>query len=112
FFVFFFFQAEDGIRDKLVTEVQTCALPISHGVTPPARSSRAAGSRSRCARSSRARGAGGRRHAMSRGAHRGWRSRRHPLPAETRSEERRAGKGGRYGTWPRWCKETTVPGGK
>src|SRR2546425_10424956 len=29
FFVFFFFQAEDGIRDKLVTGVQTCALPIS-----------------------------------------------------------------------------------
>src|SRR6266404_2768387 len=28
-FVFFFFQAEDGIRDKLVTGVQTCALPIS-----------------------------------------------------------------------------------
>src|SRR2546425_6851076 len=27
---FFFFQAEDGIRDKLVTGVQTCALPISH----------------------------------------------------------------------------------
>src|SRR2546423_9903831 len=26
--VFFFFQAEDGIRDKLVTGVQTCALPI------------------------------------------------------------------------------------
>src|SRR6266536_4123985 len=26
---FFFFQAEDGIRDPLVTEVQTCALPIS-----------------------------------------------------------------------------------
>src|SRR3989441_4525827 len=25
---FFFFQAEDGIRDKLVTGVQTCALPI------------------------------------------------------------------------------------
>src|SRR5205823_11223249 len=25
-----FFQAEDGIRDKLVTGVQTCALPISH----------------------------------------------------------------------------------
>src|SRR5229473_3173009 len=30
-FVFFFFQAEDGIRDKLVTGVQTCALPISGG---------------------------------------------------------------------------------
>src|SRR5205823_10242646 len=28
FRVFFFFQAEDGIRDKLVTGVQTCALPI------------------------------------------------------------------------------------
>src|SRR2546423_2024732 len=28
---FFFFQAEDGIRDKLVTGVQTCALPISVG---------------------------------------------------------------------------------
>src|SRR2546425_7935960 len=28
---FFFFQAEDGIRDKLVTGVQTCALPISFG---------------------------------------------------------------------------------
>src|SRR2546423_4639275 len=26
-----FFQAEDGIRDKLVTGVQTCALPISGG---------------------------------------------------------------------------------
>src|SRR5437867_13306793 len=28
-FVFFFFQAEDGIRDRTVTGVQTCALPIS-----------------------------------------------------------------------------------
>src|SRR5687767_15404934 len=27
-FMYFFFQAEDGIRDKLVTGVQTCALPI------------------------------------------------------------------------------------
>src|SRR5258708_33045671 len=26
---FFFFQAEDGIRDDLVTGVQTCALPIA-----------------------------------------------------------------------------------
>src|SRR5258708_8124328 len=33
---FFFFQAEDGIRDDLVTGVQTCALPIyfvHHGNT-------------------------------------------------------------------------------
>src|SRR5687767_15552758 len=41
-FLFFFFQAEDGIRDKLVTGVQTCALPIYNFVwqyidiyTPP-----------------------------------------------------------------------------
>src|SRR5947208_9106281 len=31
----FFFQAEDGIRDDLVTGVQTCALPI-FGFTPRA----------------------------------------------------------------------------
>src|SRR5256886_5446510 len=31
-YFFFFFQAEDGIRDLTVTGVQTCALPIcSHG---------------------------------------------------------------------------------
>src|SRR5437764_11341020 len=29
--VYFFFQAEDGIRDTSVTGVQTCALPISEG---------------------------------------------------------------------------------
>src|SRR5206468_7307816 len=28
-FIFFFFQAEDGIRDLIVTGVKTCALPIS-----------------------------------------------------------------------------------
>src|SRR5207248_8945506 len=28
---FFFFQAEDGIRDRTVTGVQTCALPILFG---------------------------------------------------------------------------------
>ena len=30
---FFFFQAEDGIRDVAVTGVQTCALPIYVDVT-------------------------------------------------------------------------------
>src|SRR2546425_5965349 len=34
FSCFFFFQAEDGIRDKLVTGVQTCALPISRKGIP------------------------------------------------------------------------------
>src|SRR5207249_8143326 len=31
---FFFFQAEDGIRDRNVTGVQTCALPISCSTFP------------------------------------------------------------------------------
>src|SRR5437660_9956107 len=41
--IFFFFQAEDGIRDGHVTGVQTCALPIflarwfAGGVQPAAR---------------------------------------------------------------------------
>src|SRR5439155_10175659 len=30
--LFFFFQAEDGIRDGHVTGVQTCALPIWRGL--------------------------------------------------------------------------------
>src|SRR5688572_31987502 len=34
---FFFFQAEDGIRDLTVTGVQTCALPISRKVHPDPR---------------------------------------------------------------------------
>src|SRR2546429_2289904 len=34
-FFFFFFQAEDGIRDVAVTGVQTCALPISRIVRQP-----------------------------------------------------------------------------
>src|SRR3989441_8238853 len=42
---FFFFQAEDGIRDKLVTGVQTCALPISPSAAATARSSPRASAR-------------------------------------------------------------------
>ena len=30
--IFFFFQAEDGIRDVAVTGVQTCALPICSAI--------------------------------------------------------------------------------
>src|SRR2546430_7581360 len=37
---FFFFQAEDGIRDLTVTGVQTCALPIS-GLASAAQRARA-----------------------------------------------------------------------
>src|SRR5438876_5893912 len=37
FLFYFFFQAEDGIRDGRVTGVQTCALPISRSEAPPQR---------------------------------------------------------------------------
>src|SRR5690606_41004223 len=67
---FFFFQAEDGIRDFHVTGVQTCALPISSGTGRSCFSSHATmRSISSCCDSS------------SRSANRG-----------TRSEERRVGK--------------------
>src|SRR5260221_8243128 len=44
--MFFFFQAEDGIRDHCVTGVQTCALPISGTVSGWARTSRTPSQRS------------------------------------------------------------------
>src|SRR5438876_6798997 len=40
---FFFFQAEDGIRDGRVTGVQTCALPISVGTASAAPNEKATG---------------------------------------------------------------------
>src|SRR5207249_8511461 len=51
-----FFQAEDGIRDRNVTGVQTCALPISNAVVvgideqleQAARIERAVAERARC----------------------------------------------------------------
>ena len=42
-YFFFFFQAEDGIRDWSVTGVQTCALPISVGQPDPDASGAAPG---------------------------------------------------------------------
>src|SRR5438552_5608102 len=85
---FFFFQAEDGIRDDLVTGVQTCALPIS------ARRASAA----ICASSTKAMGTATARNcsAIRRSVERRITSsrRRAPLaPAnDWRSEERRVGK--------------------
>src|SRR3989442_12803557 len=64
--LFFFFQAEDGIRDADVTGVQTCALPISS--TPDGRRARTG---STCARG-RTRGSSARpprRGQDPRGAH-------------------------------------------
>src|SRR5437773_6082914 len=39
-FFFFFFQAEDGIRDRDVTGVQTCAPPIYRRLDPAGRAGR------------------------------------------------------------------------
>src|SRR6266446_8080187 len=61
-YFFFFFQAEDGIRDYKVTGVQTCALPIW------------------CAGASWASGSGR------------WSTRSIPAASAQRSEERRVGK--------------------
>src|SRR5437868_15161214 len=88
FFVFFFFQAEDGIRDRNVTGVQTCALPICSA------SFRRAGPGSLRARERRAlarRGRGTPRSAID--ASRGGPRRR------SRSEERRVGKECRSRWW-------------
>src|SRR5216684_5732196 len=54
-FFFFFFQAEDGIRDVAVTGVQTCALPISlTSPIVPAPTSRGSSRETRWGSSSRA----------------------------------------------------------
>src|SRR5688500_19984758 len=77
---FFFFQAEDGIRDYKVTGVQTCALPISLCTF--------AGGMRRSVDAVAARlGAAARTGAPA-------------LSAEPRSEERRVGKECRWRWWP------------
>src|SRR5206468_6330644 len=82
--VVFFFQAEDGIRDLIVTGVQTCALPISVATTL-------------CSRGVALAARVVARAALSRAAM------RFPLPAckKARSEERRVGKECRS----RWSRE-------
>src|SRR5262249_59599753 len=86
---FFFFQAEDGIRYWSVTGVQTCALPIF----PPSRTAPAPG-RDGGSGLRRDRGRGRRRQPRAdRELRRSGRRRR--LDDESRSEERRVGKGRR-----------------
>src|SRR5262249_59201892 len=89
---FFFFQAEDGIRDWSVTGVQTCALPISEEIAggrdrgPQACITTESGCGHRTGLDGRAGVAAG--QIASR------RAARRPRPGE-RSEERRVGKEGR-----------------
>src|SRR5437867_11098263 len=78
FFVFFFFQAEDGIRVRTVTGVQTCALPIYRllrGAPPFLQERRRAPKK-----------------AMARPCCRRCSPGRAPGPTRRRSEERRVGK--------------------
>src|SRR6266513_5909774 len=81
---FFFFQAEDGIRDRNVTGVQTCALPISGSRRPQLGLVLRAG-----ARAGRGRG----------------------LTGIRRSEERRVGKECRCRWWPWHEKQKEEVGG-
>src|SRR5207249_8343849 len=78
---YFFFQAEDGIRYRNVTGVQTCALPISPRCASASCSFRWICSRRRCAP---------------------WRSCHQPVEcgaSPIRSEERRVGKECRSRRW-------------
>src|SRR2546430_4090280 len=89
---FFFFQAEDGIRDLTVTGVQTCALPICRYRRLAAAST--ATSRRRSFRAAREAGPRATSRACS------TRSRLNTTKGKTRrdrsrSEERRVGKEGR-----------------
>src|SRR5690349_24598308 len=79
-FFFFFFQAEDGIRDLYVTGVQTCALPICSRRSKPGWSSSrtSSGTRPPTSRNWRPCGPAG--------------SRSRRLSSRRRSEERRVGK--------------------
>src|SRR5437762_7186476 len=89
-FFFFFFQAEDGIRDTSVTGVQTCALPIYFQ------------ERQVCAGIVRFAGVGVEINEASHGADHGVSanaSRSEPLFFRARSEERRVGKECRSRGW-------------
>src|SRR5690606_41013604 len=89
---FFFFQAEDGIRDFHVTGVQTCALPIWKSSCRRRVRSRRRRRRSACRAAARGGGRSStfpspsarRARSTGRGSTRGWQ--------QPRSEERRVGK--------------------
>src|SRR5207248_6923686 len=99
---FFFFQAEDGIRDRTVTGVQTCALPILNAVAgpPPQRWTIAARSCFCCAfglaSGTRASTSATLRSRYTDASSMAWLG----ITRRVRSEERRVGKECRCGGWP------------
>src|SRR5437773_11212124 len=91
----FFFQAEDGIRDRDVTGVQTCALPISRSKSS---------SKKTAPRPRRRRGRQENiRICLFELPWFGWTRRR--ARTQYRSEERRVGKECRYRWWAEHYKE-------
>src|SRR2546426_10810951 len=88
---YFFFQAEDGIRDYKVTGVQTCALPIWGQRAPSSRWADGYGSGGRRLHRRGGPGRGGEVHAgaLARGA-----ARRRGTPGDGGTAARRAGRGG------------------
>src|SRR5699024_11988704 len=101
-FLVFFFQAEDGIRDRNVTGVQTCALPIWGGIssvsamnTTPSPGPEDFPQRSLDRPADRSAGLPPGRSSQQ------WRQPPVVWQAVLRSEERRVGKGGSGGGWRR-----------
>src|SRR5207244_7132145 len=91
---FFFFQAEDGIRDDLVTGVQTCALPICYRA---ATCSRWPGRATGCWSDSTGTDSTRTSTCPGSSASPAGRAATAPAPPATRSEERRGGKEGSCG---------------
>src|SRR5206468_9582323 len=91
FFLFFFFQAEDGIRDLIVTGVQTCALPICDCYVNVLRDAMAVDTLDKCGIYF---GTTGGQVYVSADAGDSWTAIVHDLPGvlSIRSEERRVGK--------------------
>src|SRR5206468_11905421 len=101
--LYFFFQAEDGIRDLIVTGVQTCALPIPLAFSHSCRNGRRpTGASPPTPWSSSTRGG------TSAGKSRTATSIATKAAPCTRSEERRVGKEGAAHSGSEWLTNNTV----
>src|SRR5687767_15270045 len=108
----FFFQAEDGIRDKLVTGVQTCALPISQHTADLRRELRGADDKAAIGRPPDMVDGNLVQCSMKQCAITLAPSVRAPAEPAIRSEERRVGKECRSRWWLHHVKETIAERGQ